>query len=215
MSTKENFVKALRELTGFDDDGQTSGAKPQEEIKVKKLEPIKFEFENKVEPPVASADITKKVYDDSKRHTSITSGMVVKGKIESSSMLEVFGRIEGDVAAKGDLVVGGAVLGDVQAKNLLLQKCAIKGDIVANGDITVETGSVIIGDIMAENIKLDGKVKGDIVIKQMAELMTNALVSGNIETTSISTSRGSRIKGSIVTRQANNFDDDAEFDIEV
>ena len=43
----------------------------------------------------------------------------------------------------------------------------------------------------------------------------NTLISGNIETTCISTSHGSRIRGSIITKLVGNTEDDAEFEIEV
>lgn len=221
MSTKENFVKALKEITGFDEPSQ----KVNNQASKMRIEPVRVEIEKpeiKDESFSGSfaesySEITRQEFAkfSNAEKTNIPAGMKILGNIESTDRIEMMGRVEGDITTSDNAIVTGAVLGNISAGNLLLQNSAVRGNLKATGDITVERGAVVIGNISAENLRLDGKVKGDISVAQASELTSGALVNGNIETMFITTSSGTRIRGNIITKQAGDFDDDAEFDIEV
>ncbi len=229
MSTKENFLTALKQLTGFEDEqaGSEQGAieKPvHEEVSKVKIQPIHMEMEGpKIESGSFENNLSESFTKLSKEdfgnkietgRTSIPSGMKVVGNIESVDRIEMMGKVEGNIATTGDVIITGTVVGDVEAASLLMQGSAVKGNITAGGNVTVERDAKIVGNIKADNLHLDGKVKGNLNIDQVSELAAGALVLGDIETGFISTSQGTRIKGNIITKQVDDYGED-DFDIEV
>ena len=228
MSTKENFLTALKQLTGFEDEqagaAETPEAKSREAVSKVQIEPIHMQMEG---PEIPSGDFNSNMnvsFSDLQKEdfgakaetgrTSIPTGMKVVGDIESIDRIEMMGKVEGSISTTGDVIVTGTVIGDVDAGNMLLQSSAIKGNVNANGDVTIEKDAKIVGNIKAENIHLDGRVKGNLKIAEVAELAAGALVLGDIETGFISTSRGTRIRGNIITKQVDDYGED-DFDIEV
>lgn len=231
MSTKENFVKALKELTGFEDsqsgsETATQAAAPEFQPSKVKVEPIHMNIEapnlqtNEFNKNLSASfsEITRqefgsKVVEETGR-TSIPSGMKIVGDIESTDRIEMMGKVEGNISTTGDVVITGTVIGDVEAGDLLLQNSAVKGNVKAVGNVTVERDAKVVGNVSAENLRLDGRIKGNLNIAQTSELASGALVLGDIETGFISTSRGTRIKGNIFTKQIDDYGED-DFDIEV
>lgn len=228
MSTKENFLTALKQLTGFEDEqagaAETPEAKSREAVSKVKIEPIHMQMEGPEIPSgdfnsnmnVSFSDLQKEAFGAKAEtgRTSIPTGMKVVGDIESIDRIEMMGKVEGNISTTGDVIVTGTVIGDVDAGNMLLQSSAIKGNVNASGDVTIEKDAKIVGNIAAENIHLDGRVKGNLKIAEVAELAAGALVLGDIETGFISTSRGTRIRGNIITKQVDDYGED-DFDIEV
>ena len=232
MSNKENFLQAFKELTGFDEEQQhgsiaVRGSKaPAERVKaadqaVNLTDQGGEKNLSKTVPAVPKTESTgirapERAPMQTENGTYITENMKVKGEVISAANIELFGRIDGNVETKGSFVSTGTVVGNVKADSVLLTKnSAVKGDIHSLASVVVEADAVIIGSITAKSVKLDGKVKGNLFVEEMTELTENALISGNIETTCISTSHGSRIRGSIITKLVGNTEYDAEFEIEV
>ncbi|MCR5482342.1 MAG: polymer-forming cytoskeletal protein [Clostridia bacterium] len=258
MATKDNFVKALKELTGFDEEGAAAGtqAAPQEKaeetpsFEEKLQEAVEESVEEPAEEPVAVqesevapeqpqpaheelvhtdapkpvnaniADIfaEKTVVESAQgsgETTRITANMVVIGDITSTDRVDIFGRVRGDIQTEDDIVLEGVVEGGISGRNMLLQGSALRGNVLASGDVAIESGSVIVGNVQAENVKLDGKVKGNLFVEQMTQLTENALLVGDVETTGVAASVGSRIRGNIKTKQANDISEDEEFILEV
>ena len=238
MATKDNFVKALKELTGFDEEGgelpieadavnerKESFQQALQEAKTAATEAValhteKPQVEVKPEPEYTPVSAPKMYFDTEKPAakggtTKITENMVVVGDINSNDKLDIMGRVRGDIQTSDDLVVEGIVEGGLSGKNMLLQGSALKGNVLATGDVAIEAGSVIVGNVQAENVKLDGKVKGNLFVAQMTQLTENALLLGDVETTGVAASVGSRIRGNIITKQLNNISEEDEFNLEV
>jgi len=224
MSTKDNFVKAFKELTGFEDTSSAGEqAKAEQETRI---EPVLTE----VEAPVVketeySHTLKTKVSDESDKaldfaqftkgeQTSIPKGMRIIGNVESTDRLQILGKIEGDVTTTADAVITGVIAGNVSGNNISLQNAGVKGDITASGNVTIERDAKVVGSVIAQNLRLDGRIKGNVKIEETSEMAGGALVIGNIETGYISTSRGTKIKGNIITKRTDTVDDD-DFDIEV
>lgn len=226
MSTKENFVKALKELTGFEDSQNESEVGQEKPVERVKIEPIHMTIETpdiEVKNSEFSNTMSQSMSELEKEDfgtktetgvTSIPSGMIIKGNIEATDRIEMMGRVEGNVATTGDVIVTGTIIGDIEANELLLQGSAVKGNIKAIGNIRVEQDSKVVGNVSAESLRLDGRIKGNLNINQTSELASGAIVLGDIETGYISTSKGTKIKGNIFTKQENDYGED-DFDIEV
>ncbi len=234
MSTKDNFVKALKELTGLDENETKDSGKAVAEagshiepVKVEsvKVQPVKVEVEAPVvnEPEFKQSFRAKAVTDGNAalefgqftkgEQTSIPKGMRIIGNVESTDRLQILGKIEGNVVTTGDVVVTGIISGDVNANNISLQNAGVKGDIKATANVTIERDAKVVGSVSAKNLRLDGRIKGNVNVEETSEMASGALVIGDIETGYISTSRGTKIKGNIITKKTDSVDDD--FDIEV
>ncbi len=226
MSTKENFVKALKELTGFEDnssENEPTSDRPSERVKVKpvhmnienlEVKPRKTEFGQAVTESLSELAREDFGAKNESGRTIIPSGMVIKGNIEATDRIDMMGRVEGNVFTSGDVVAAGTIVGDLEARELLLQGSAVKGNIRTTGRITIEKDAKVVGNVTAESLHLDGRVKGNLNISQTSELTAGAIVLGDIETGYISTSKGTKIKGNIFTKQDADYGDD-DFDIEV
>ncbi len=268
MGTKDNFVKALKELTGFDEEDnekkyqkvpQTKASgkdsiinanvntiKKNENLEeisqarlvakapsrvVSKAEPkpvvaemnlqldlkSRMNKEMKMEEAVAITRPSENTSSDymNNEYTRITENMVVIGNISSKDKIELQGKVRGDVDTQEDVIILGIVEGGVKGNNMLLQGSSVKGNILSDGDISIKKGSAIVGNVQGINVNLDGKVKGNLFVSNMTQLSSNALLIGDIETSGIATSIGSRIRGSIITKRQDDIDEDIDFDLEV
>ena len=223
MSTKDNFVKAFKELTGLDDAGSAAEPVRAEETRI---EPVLTEVEAPVVKETEYSQALKtKVSDERSNNldfaqftkgeqTSIPKGMRIIGNVESTDRLQILGKIEGDVTTTGDAVITGVIAGNVTGNNISLQNAGVKGNITANGNVTIERDAKVIGAVIAQNLRLDGRIKGNVKVEETSEMAGGALVIGDIETGYITTSRGTKIKGNIITKRTDTVDDD-DFDIEV
>ena len=223
MSTKDNFVKAFKELTGLDDAGSAAEPVRAEETRI---EPVLTEVEAPVVKETEYSQALKtKVSDERDKNldfaqftkgeqTSIPKGMRIIGNVESTDRLQILGKIEGDVTTTGDAVITGVIAGNVTGNNISLQNAGVKGNITANGNVTIERDAKVIGSVIAQNLRLDGRIKGNVKVEETSEMAGGALVIGDIETGYITTSRGTKIKGNIITKRTDTVDDD-DFDIEV
>ena len=224
MSTKDNFVKAFKELTGLED--ASSAGESVKAEQEPRIEPVLTEVEAPVvkETEYSQALKTKVGSENDKtldfgqftkgEQTSIPRGMRIIGNVESTDRLQILGKIEGDVVTTGDAVITGIVAGNVTGNNISLQNAGVKGDITASGNVTIERDAKVIGSVIAQNLRLDGRIKGNVKVEETSEMAGGALVIGNIETGYISTSRGTKIKGNIITKRTDTVEDD-DFDIEV
>lgn len=224
MSTKDNFVKALKELTGLDEtetNGAAAPAEPEayiEQVKVEVEAPAikEPEFRQNLKAKAVTEGNTALEFGQFTKgeQTSIPKGMRIIGNVESTDRLQILGKIEGDVNTTGDVVVTGVIAGNVNANNVSLQNAGIKGDVTATGNVSIEHDAKVVGAVKAINLRLDGRIKGNVFVEETSEMASGALVIGNIETGYISTSRGTKIKGNIITKKTDTVDED-DFDIEV
>ena len=96
-------------------------------------------------------------------------------------------RLEGTVVSAGSLRVDGQVRGKIQA----------------DGDVMLSAPSQVEADIQAENVSIAGKFKGNIVVKNGAELARGGRVDGNITSKTLVVQEGGVFCGqSIMDQQA-------------
>ncbi len=98
-----------------------------------------------------------------------------------SAGLTMEGRIEG----AGNVRIAGIFKGEVQLK----------------GNVTVEPGARITGDISAERVLVSGEVEGNIYARFRLELSDSGVVTGDIKGASLIVAAGARICGKIECRR--------------
>ena len=211
MATKNNFSKAVMDLMGLPSTENAAGENDREsfqqpyfekeipEQKSEKLPESEFEIErkkflynaNKITPdPVVSVQ-------EESAATVISRTMVIVGEIESSSDIDVYGDVKGSVKTSGDLKVTGKIIGDLSGADFTLNGCIIQGNINAKGNVAIGLNTVVVGDITADNIKINGKIKGNLTIRKIAEFLENALLAGDVQAQTISMNQGAKLHGNV------------------
>jgi cytoskeletal protein CcmA (bactofilin family) len=72
-----------------------------------------------------------------------------------------------------------------------------KGEVSVKGDLTIERGAHISGEIRAENIVVRGEVEGNIHAKARVELSESGVLTGDLKASSLTVTAGSRMRGKV------------------
>ena len=146
----------------------------------------------------------------------ISNGMVVDGNVSSDKQVTVSGRVNGNVASANDVKINGLVVGDLKAANIQLNDAKVHGNSKAAGKIIVDGSSIIVGNLSANDISVNSKVKGVITATSNVDFKESALVVGDVVTGAIHMDEGSRVNASIMLTNKNAVEiSDDEFDLGV
>lgn len=216
MATKNNFSKAVLDLMGLPGNENASVTKPQDAVAE-----IAFDQSKKVEMTAGrEAESEKETDFDIERKkflynaktvtasnvtpiqeetpaTVISRTMVIVGELTSRGDIDIYGDIKGSVKTDGDVKATGKIIGDMAGNSFTLNGCTIQGNITAQGSITIGLNTIVVGDIVADSIKVNGKVKGNLTISKMSEFLENALLAGDVHSQTISMSQGAKLHGNV------------------
>ncbi len=142
-----------------------------------------------------SAPINTTMEDFSMETAIITSGMLIKGDVNSDGSLDLRGSVVGNIVIKGKLEVTGTIEGNSSAEEVFADGAQITGEIHSNGSVKVGEGAVVKGNISATSAVLAGAVKGDIDVQGPVILDSTAIIMGNIKSKSIQINNGAVIEG--------------------
>jgi cytoskeletal protein CcmA (bactofilin family) len=101
---------------------------------------------------------------------------------ESESFDTVFGagcKVKGDVVVRG----GARVLGEID------------GGLTATGDVEVELGAAVHGDLTAESATIAGHIEGDVRVRDALELRSGAHLRGDVYARSFRIQDGAIFQG--------------------
>ncbi len=150
----------------------------KEEIKMDNI------FEEKTEEVVATDEVTE-----------ITAGTTIRGDIETSGSINVYGKVVGNIKCLGKVSVTGTIVGTTEASEVFANNARIEGDIVSAGCVKVGNGSVIIGSVGATSAVIGGAIKGDIDVHGPVIVDATAVVKGDIMSRSVQINNGAVIDG--------------------
>lgn len=72
-----------------------------------------------------------------------------------------------------------------------------KGDVHVEGDLTIEQGAHISGEIRAETVVVAGEVQGNIHAASRVEFLQSGLLVGDLKAGSLTVAAGSRMRGKV------------------
>jgi cytoskeletal protein CcmA (bactofilin family) len=94
--------------------------------------------------------------------------------------------IEGTIRGKGDLVIEGTVKGSID---------------VTGHHLTIGTKGQVESEILADNVTISGKLKGNVNAKGTVEITRNADFEGEIKASSLSVQDGANLRAGIELKQ--------------
>lgn len=173
--------------------------KPEPEYSVPRLaEPPKPDFQ-----PIKPDFHSQKAFDipaendfgSQKQMTIISKGTIITGDLKSEGDIEVYGTLTGSVSTVGNIRISGRQVGDVQGANITLSSCTVRGNITAAEDVKIDSDSVVIGDVKAKNLDVNGKLQGNVHGKSSITCQNNAVIVGDLTAASIVVNNGARLQG--------------------
>lgn len=125
----------------------------------------------------------------------IARGMTVQGQLKAEGVLRVLGSVEGKIQADTALYIAGTLKGDSDTAQFVADHARITGNVNCSGEVLVQEGTVMIGDIAAASAVIAGAVKGNIDIKGSVTLRSTAVVKGDVRCRSVQIENGAVIDG--------------------
>ena len=103
------------------------------------------------------------------------------------------------------LLIGESVIitGTVKAENEVTIQGTIDGDVDCHSVLVTKTGNIK-GKLKAENIKVEGKVEGEISIVNLLHIRSEGLVDGKVFYGNIQIEEGGKLLGEINQKDKNN-----------
>lgn len=78
----------------------------------------------------------------------ISTGVEVKGEINSKGSIRIDGNVDGKINVQGDIILGekGHVKGEIKAENMILAG-KVEGNVNTKGRLEISSTGVLLGDI--------------------------------------------------------------------
>lgn len=134
----------------------------------------------------------------------ITEDVVIDGSITVGRNMVFAGTIKGNVKCEGKLTVQGRVEGDITAVEVEMVGARVRGKTVCQGHLSVDAGSLVVGNVESDELLLAGKDNGDIHVNGMADIRGTALLVGDLEFGSVAVEQGAVLTGKVTTKTDEN-----------
>ena len=150
-------------------------------------------------PPPFRGTTSDTPYYETEETTVISRNTIIDGNIRSFANINIDGSVKGDVKITKNISVTGKVVGDIECNNSVMNGASMQGNIASKGQVQLDRDSILLGDISAQYLDLNGKIKGNIDVGGKAEFKTDAVVLGNITASTITVLDGATIQGYVNT----------------
>ena len=96
------------------------------------------------------------------------------------------------------LIASGLVIeGKIEGTGHVRIAGRFKGKVFIKGDLTIEQGAHISGEVRAENVVLRGKVEGNIHATSRVQLLESGVLIGDLKASSLTVAPGSSMRGKV------------------
>jgi cytoskeletal protein CcmA (bactofilin family) len=136
---------------------------------------------------------------EAEEQTIISRNTVIDGNIRAFANVSIEGSVKGDVKITKDITMSGRVVGNIECNNTSLMGASMQGSVVSKGQVQLDRDSLLLGDITAQYVNINGKIRGNIEIGGKAEFKSEAYVLGNISAATITVIDGANIQGYVNT----------------
>ena len=138
-------------------------------------------FEDTAEPPVEVAPYLAPVPHVPARSMEDSRPMVTTAHKNSESILAAGLTIEGKIECNGNIRVAGR----------------FQGNVKVTGELTIESGASIDGEVTADTVLVGGEVQGLIVAASRVEFKESGVLIGDLKAGSLTVAAGSKMRGKV------------------
>lgn len=108
----------------------------------------------------------------------------------------MYGTLNGDIRSTDRVnIYGSNINGNIKANELSAKDAFIEGKIDCTEGVTVRESTVVLGDISASSLMVDGAIQGKLDVHGLVTLGDKAIVDSDIKAKSIQVSNGAAING--------------------
>lgn len=90
---------------------------------------------------------------------------------------------------------GTTFIGDIQSSGFFRIDGTVEGDITSPARVVVGKGGMIKGVLHCDNADIEGKVEGEIIVKETLTLRATAVINGDIKTSELVVEPGAELNG--------------------
>ena len=137
--------------------------------------------------------------DDTQEQTTISRNTIIEGNIRSFANVTIDGSVKGDVQLTKNAAITGKVIGNVECNNAAMSGSQMQGNVASKGQVKFDRDSLILGNIAASYLDMNGKVKGNIDISGKADFKSDAYILGDINVSTLTVLEGATISGHVNT----------------
>ena len=92
-----------------------------------------------------------------------------------------------------DLTIEGKIIGSGHVRIA----GRFKGDVQVDGNLTIDTGATVDGQVRAQTVIVGGELKGNIENAKRVELLEGGVITGDVKAGSLTVAAGSRMRGQV------------------
>lgn len=132
------------------------------------------------------------------QRTTIGTATKIKGDIGSKEAMVIDGHVEGNIVCSKQVTVSGSVVGNINCESFALNGGTVKGNLECTGSARLAEGSLLEGNVKAQEFSLGGTLKGDANVSGLASLFSvKACMEGDLTAGKISISEGATMFGKV------------------
>lgn len=92
-----------------------------------------------------------------------------------------------------DLTIEGKIVGSGHVR----LAGRFKGDVQVDGNLTIDHGATLDGQVRAQTVTVGGELKGNIESAKRVELQEGGIITGDVKAGSLTVAAGSRMRGQV------------------
>lgn len=150
-------------------------------------------------PPLPPSDNVPSLpdapYFETEETTIISRNTIVDGNIRSFANINIEGSVKGDVQITKNATLSGKIEGNLACTNAAMVGSSMQGNVTSKGEVVMDRDSVLIGNIGAQQLDLNGKIRGNLDVAGLADLKSDSVIMGDITASTIKVDKGANIKG--------------------
>ena len=100
-------------------------------------------------------------------------------------------------ASESILAAGLTIEGKIEGDGNVRIAGRFKGNVNVKGELTIEPGATIQGEVIADTILVGGEVRGQVMAKSRVDLKESGVLIGDLKAGSLTVAAGSKMRGKV------------------
>ena len=114
---------------------------------------------------------------------------------ESSPLSRPAGRVHRGDLKESVIAAELTIEGKIEGAGHVRIAGRFKGDIHVDGNLTIEQGAHLAGELRADTIVISGELQGNVQAASHVELMESGTITGDVKAGTMTVAKGSRMRG--------------------